>query len=143
MRRLHGNLAYLAAMADRRGSVNVPPCPAYLMPPPLNLTIAMKGQNPVSEAHEKQPDPNVDREERDKIIRNLYAKLQALFPGIDPKKEPTYTVPGAGSGSLGQGGLGQNAQRPAGGASRSTQASPAMGHQKAPQMAAQPQAITS
>lgn len=37
-------------------------------------------------------DGGADREERNKILKDLYEKLQRLFPGIDPTKEPTYQL---------------------------------------------------
>jgi len=88
MRRLHTNLAYLAALADRK-AVQAPPYPAYLMPPPLNLSLKLRvPQNTPDEVIERPPDPNADREERDQALRDLYKRLQALFPGVDPRKEP-------------------------------------------------------
>ncbi|KAK3390218.1 hypothetical protein B0H63DRAFT_108655 [Podospora didyma] len=89
MRRLQTNLAYLAALADRKPSVQVPACPAYLMPPPLNLNLKLRIPPSTSDdPNEKPLDPSSDREERDKVMKDLYKKLQALFPGIDPRKEP-------------------------------------------------------
>lgn len=84
MRRIQVNLTYLAALADRK-SVHPPAPPAVLMPPPLNLGLKLRVSS--DESPEKMPDPNADREERDRLMKHLYAKLQALFPGVDPKKE--------------------------------------------------------
>lgn len=78
------NLTYLAALADRK-SVHPPAPPAVLMPPPLNLGLKLRVSS--DESPEKMPDPNADREERDRLMKHLYSKLQALFPGVDPKKE--------------------------------------------------------
>lgn len=93
MRRLHTNLAYMAALADRK-SLQAPPYPAYLMPPPLNLKLKLKvPQSIADDSSEKPPDPNLDREERDQLLKDLYKKLQALFPGVDPRKEPPPQMP--------------------------------------------------
>ena len=75
MRRIQVNLAYLAAMADRK-NVNTPAPPTVLTPPPLNLGLKLRVSS--DEAPEKMPDPNADREERDRLMKHLYAKLQAL-----------------------------------------------------------------
>lgn len=91
MRRLQANLAYLAALADRKPSVTVPPCPAYLSPPPLNMTLRVR-HHPV-EGEGKVADPVADRELRFKELKELYAKLQSLYPNVDPKKEPTFQQP--------------------------------------------------
>jgi hypothetical protein len=88
MRRLQANLAYLAALADRKPSVPVPPCPAYLSSPPLNLSLRIRNQ--AGAEGENKSDPMAEREERDRAFKEMYTKLQALFPGIDPKKEPTF-----------------------------------------------------
>ncbi|KAK0627502.1 hypothetical protein B0T14DRAFT_563305 [Immersiella caudata] len=88
IRRLHTNLAYMAALADKK-SVQAPPCPAYLMPPPLNLKLKLRvPQSAPDGATEAPPDPNSDRGERVQLLNDLYKKLQALFPGVDPRKEP-------------------------------------------------------
>jgi hypothetical protein len=84
MRRIQVNLTYLAALADRK-SVHPPAPPAVLMPPPLNMGLKLRVSS--DESPEKMPDPNADREERDRLMKHLYSKLQALFPGVDPKKE--------------------------------------------------------
>lgn len=91
MRRLQANLAYLAALADRK-TVQVPPAPAYLMPPPLNLSLKLRAPKSASDG-EVRKDPIADREERDKTLKDMYARLQAMFPGVDPKKEPTNQGP--------------------------------------------------
>ncbi|KAK0701809.1 hypothetical protein B0T26DRAFT_659725 [Lasiosphaeria miniovina] len=94
MRRLQANLTYLAALADRKPSVQVPPCPAYLMPPPLNLNIRLRvPQSTPDDSTEPSINPSVDRPDRDKLMKDLYRKLQALFPGIDPRKEPAAQMP--------------------------------------------------
>lgn len=96
MKRLQANLTYMAAVADRKPEVKVPPCPAFLSPPPLNLTLRLRAQ-PIGIEGPDQAlfDPLVDREHRDKSIKELYQRLQAAFPNIDPKKEPTYRASGA------------------------------------------------
>jgi len=90
MRRLQANLAYLASLADRKPSVQLPPCPAYLSPPPMNLSLKLKTQPGAETA-----DPAAERADRDRGLKNLYARLQALFPGIDPRKEPAFQAPNA------------------------------------------------
>jgi len=96
MRRIQVNLTYLAALADRK-SVHPPAPPAVLMPPPLNLSLKLRVSS--DESPEKMPDPNADREERDRLMKHLYSKLQALFPGVDPKKEapPAMSNPRPGN----------------------------------------------
>lgn len=94
MRRLQGNLTYLAALADRKGG-QLPPCPAHLMAPALSQNIKMRSQPPAQpDSNEKQLEPNADREERNKFIREMYKRLQGLFPGIDPNREPAFQMRG-------------------------------------------------
>ncbi|KAF4984864.1 hypothetical protein FZEAL_17 [Fusarium zealandicum] len=88
MRRLQANLSYMAALADRKPEVKVPPCPAYLSAPPLNLAVKLRAPALGADGSENKIDPVADREERDKSIKDLYSRLQAAFPGCDPKKEP-------------------------------------------------------
>ncbi|GKU14543.1 unnamed protein product [Fusarium langsethiae] len=91
MRRLQANLSYMAALADRKPEVKVPPCPAYLNAPPLNLSAKLRAPaigGP--EGTENNIDPVADREERNNSIKDLYSRLQAAFPGFDPKKEPVF-----------------------------------------------------
>ncbi|KAF4989295.1 hypothetical protein FGRMN_9219 [Fusarium graminum] len=93
MRRLQGNLSYMAALADRKPEVKVPPCPTYLSAPPLHLSAKLRA--PAlggSEGSESNIDPVADREERNSSIKDLYSRLQAAFPGFDPTKEPAYRV---------------------------------------------------
>ncbi|KAK0714873.1 hypothetical protein B0H67DRAFT_226551 [Lasiosphaeris hirsuta] len=142
MRRLQANLTYMAALADRK-SQQAPPCPAYLMPPPLNLSIRLRvPQSMPDESSEKPPDPNADRGDRDKLLKDLYRRLQALFPGIDPRKEPATQVPNQRAGAPGQhhpsqgvmkAQPNQNGQMMGG--QGSNHGSPAPGPQKTPQMA--------
>lgn len=139
MRRLQGNLSYLAALADRKGA-QLPPCPAHLMAPSLNQSIKMRSQpSTQSDSSEKQLDPNADREERENFLKEMYQKLQALFPGIDPRREPAFQTRG-GQGQPPN----QSGPRPAG-AQASNQGSPApaaaqalRAAQAAAQAAAQP-----
>lgn len=93
MRRLQGNLSFLAALADRKGNVHVPPHPAYLAPPPWNLSIKLRKPATAPPQSDAKLDPIADREERVKYISELYLKLQALFPGVDPKTEPPLQAP--------------------------------------------------
>lgn len=102
MRRLQANLSYLAALADRKPEVKAPPCPAYLSAPPLNLSIKLRTQPMSVEGSDVKIDPNTDREERANSIKDLYQRLQAVFPGFDPKKEPVYRVNAQQGGLPGQ-----------------------------------------
>lgn len=83
-----------------------------------------KPSDPDPEQEEKDSLLTADREERDKFIRELYKKLQAQFPGIDPRREPAYPMPNPGQQQL------HNGQRPGGpnggpnGNPSSTQGSP-------------------
>lgn len=86
-------------------------------------------------------DGGADRGERDKIIKDLYQKLHALFPGLDPTKEPVYT-PVSKPGGMNPGMDALNAQRMAsmGAQMQGTSApSPISSvHQTTPQMATVP-----
>ena len=107
MRRLQANLTYLAAIADRshKPSSQIPPHPAIISAPQLSpLRSKIKSpksspkQNPniksESTASPKTSNGLIDAggseepEDRGLTIKTLYTKLQALFPGVDPKKEP-------------------------------------------------------
>jgi hypothetical protein len=136
MRRLQANLSYMWAVAERKVKP-VPSSPGYLTAPPfhLQLKIRLPPNNP--DDHIDQPaDPMADRAERDQVVKNLYKKLQALYPGIDPRKEPVAQPAGARPGAAGNptsaGGMkppGQNGQAPnplgGGGAQGSNHNSPA------------------
>jgi len=107
LRRLNANLQFLAGLADRKNKL--PPCPAILSSPPLNLTLEIRAQpdGPDESADQQKIEPAADRHERDKQLKELYKKLQMLFPGIDPKKEPAY-------GNIGQQQQHLQQQRPMG-----------------------------
>lgn len=101
MRRLGANFSYMAPLADRKPVQQA--CPALLTPPPLNLNIKLRVlQSTPGDSTEAMPDPNLDRVERDRILKDLYKKLQALYPGIDPRKEIASQMPNARPGQLGQ-----------------------------------------
>ncbi|KPM39782.1 hypothetical protein AK830_g6757 [Neonectria ditissima] len=102
MRRLQANLSYMAALADRKPEVKAPPCPAYLSAPPLNLSLKLRPIAAGADGAENNIDPVADRDERDRSIKDLYSRLQAVFPGFDPKKEPLYRMPAQTGGSQGQ-----------------------------------------
>jgi hypothetical protein len=111
MRRLQSNLAYLAAIADRshKPSSQVPSHPTIISAPPLP-TIIPKHTKPTNLSDQNTKDVDSaslkvegdgghtngvvkyeegeSPEERAQTLRTLYARLQALFPGVDPKKEP-------------------------------------------------------
>ncbi|KAK8118948.1 glutamine repeat protein-1 [Apiospora kogelbergensis] len=124
MRRLQTNLSYLAALADKKGALQAPPCPMYLKPPPLHTKVKLRPmQNP--DGAEAKPEAS-DRDETAKYMTDLYTKLQGLYPDIDPSKEPTYQVPANRS----------NNTKP--GVQTPSQASPVPGNKKTPTMTAAP-----
>jgi hypothetical protein len=114
IRRLQGNLAYLAAIADgsHKPSSQIPAHPQVRSAPPLtsrSKTISSpkassKASWPssASDAGKTEPDQSgkedkkegssigelddIDQPER---LKDLRKRLQALFPGVDPKKEQT------------------------------------------------------
>jgi hypothetical protein len=117
MRRLQANLAYLAAIADRshKPSSQIPPHPAIISAPPLsplppkslmkqspkaspnqNVNIKVESTSSSETANGATNGTPVDldaggseeTEDRVETIKALYTRLQALFPGVDPKKEP-------------------------------------------------------
>jgi hypothetical protein len=128
MRRLQTNLSYLAALADKKGALQAPPCPMYLKPPPLHTKVKLRPmpmQNPDGADGKTEAKPEAsDREETAKYMTDLYTKLQGLYPDIDSSKEPTYQVPANRS----------NTTKP--GAQTPSQASPVPGNKKTPTMAA-------
>ncbi|KAI1341572.1 hypothetical protein F5Y15DRAFT_360889 [Xylariaceae sp. FL0016] len=123
MRRISTNLSYLAALADRKGNAPMQQCPAYLRPPPLNTNIKLRHQGP--DGAEIQSETS-DRAETAKYIGELYKKLQGLYPGIDPTKEPAFP------GTTGRAG-GQTAKP---GSQTPGQASPVPGKQTTPTLSA-------
>ena len=138
MRRLQANLTYLAALADRKTHVSAPACPAYLTPPLLTLSIKMRAAAPAPGEAAESSDPTADRLERDKVIKELYRRLQTLFPGIDPKKEPASQMGGprpAGQPPGPGGGKGSNGQMSAGPSSAHGSPAPGPSMNKTPQMA--------
>lgn len=123
MRRLQGNLSYMAALADRKPDVKVPPCPPYLSAPPLSMALKLRAM-PIGAENSSVPvDPVTDREERNKSIQDLYRRLQAVFPEHDPKNEPAYRTSASG-------------QKPGNPMVASQQASPAA--QRTPQLSNMP-----
>lgn len=143
------NLSCLAALADRKSKE--PPNP-LVTPPILNLNLKVRAAP--TQANEKPPpDPATDRADRARVLKELYQKLQVLFPHIDPNEElanpmgvPNPNRPGmkgpngqpAGPGGQGQvaGGQGSNHGSPAPGAQ--LHRTPQMGNTPAPPMV-QPQ----
>ncbi|AEO60665.1 hypothetical protein MYCTH_74772 [Thermothelomyces thermophilus ATCC 42464] len=94
MRRLQANLTYMFALADRKGKAQLPPSPAYLTPPPLNLQLKLRvPPSTPGDPIERPADPVADRAERDQLLKSLYKKLHTLYPGIDPNKEPPAQPP--------------------------------------------------
>ncbi|KAI6093519.1 hypothetical protein F4821DRAFT_252523 [Hypoxylon rubiginosum] len=122
MRRLQTNLAYLAALADKKGNVTAAPYP-YLKAPPLNTTVKLKMQGP--DGSESQDAP--DREDTVKYIQELYKKLQNLYPGVDPNKEP-MPAPSARQGAQPMNAPKHNPHAPG-------HPSPVSGKQRTPKMA--------
>ena len=59
--------------------------PGYLTAPPLNLELKVRIMDMTYDM-----DPMADREDRDKVLKELYGRLQTLYPGVDPKKEPQF-----------------------------------------------------
>ena len=90
MRRLQCNLAYLAATADRshKPSSQIPAHPAIMSapPPPPKPSTSSPVSPPTPKNEPKQTE--AEAEERAGVIGDLYRRLQALFPGVDPKTEP-------------------------------------------------------
>jgi hypothetical protein len=108
MRRLQANLAYMATLADRKPDTKPSPCPAFLTAPNLTLSVKLRAQPIVPEGGDYKIDSVTDREERDIAIKELYARLQACFPGIDPTKEPAFRPTGmAGQKAPGNPGFAQ------------------------------------
>lgn len=96
MRRLQANLAYLAAIADRshKPSSQIPTHPAIMAAPPLmpKPQSTSAASTPASEPKKdelEEKDVSEDREARVETLKVQYKKLQDLFPGVDPKKDPT------------------------------------------------------
>ncbi|KAI0996273.1 hypothetical protein K3495_g11907 [Podosphaera aphanis] len=87
MRRLQSNLAYLAARTDRNKPLNQLPTHPQFMSPPTpssNLTQLNSIVNTSPNSSRNKDEGEVDRIE---VIREYYRKLQALYPGVDPRKE--------------------------------------------------------
>ena len=145
MRRLQANLTYMFALAERNKGKPVPPSPAYLSSPPLNLQLKLRLPPPTAGEEpplERPADPIADRVERDAVLKGLYKRLQSLYPGVDPRKEPAPsravgTGAGVGTGNLkgpnGQaaGSVGSNHSSPAPNQGQG-QGTPLMGNASAP-----------
>lgn len=107
MRRIQYNLSYLAAIADRshKPSSQTPPHPAIISAPQLEsikrIKAAKKGEakkeeNGTVKSEEDKKDENEEEEEEDgpEELKKMYAQLQTLFPGVDPRKEPPVPTHG-------------------------------------------------
>ncbi|SPQ25236.1 da50d51f-ff8f-459f-8231-5fd03a86e7c7 [Thermothielavioides terrestris] len=93
---------------------NHPPSPAYLTPPPLNLQLTLRLPPSMPDDPIEQPaDPVADRAERDQLLKSLYKKLQSLYPGVDPKKEPPVQPAGARPGTANSGAAAAGMKMPA------------------------------
>ncbi|OBT84268.1 hypothetical protein VE02_06965 [Pseudogymnoascus sp. 03VT05] len=93
MRRIQYNLAYLAAIADRshKPSSQIPPHPAVISAPSLTPLPKPAASSPTSpNGAVKSTDGAADAEDEDRAetLKKQYKRLQELFPGVDPKKEP-------------------------------------------------------
>ncbi|KAJ5054881.1 uncharacterized protein L3040_001143 [Drepanopeziza brunnea f. sp. 'multigermtubi'] len=93
MRRLQSNLAYLAAIADRshKPSSQIPAHPTIMTAPALSLKSPPRATSSSPKADTKKDEPGEKPEDegnRGERLREQYRQLQALFPGVDPKKEP-------------------------------------------------------
>lgn len=107
MRRLQGNLAYLAAIADRshKPSSQIPPHPAVMSAPPLtprtkkdsisSPPTETKIENATEDRKPEEGESPEDRENRIETLKDQYKRLQALFPGVDPKKDVQTQSAGA------------------------------------------------
>ncbi|CAJ2502145.1 Uu.00g049980.m01.CDS01 [Anthostomella pinea] len=120
MRRLQSNLAYLAALADKKGGAAAPN-PAYLRAPTLNTSVKLRQMPGADENEVKAEAPT--REETAKYMAELYSKLQGLYPGVDPSKEPVFPATAGRPGAAKPG-----TQTPG-------QSSPVPGKQKTPKLA--------
>lgn len=101
MRRIQYNLSYLAAIADRshKPSSQTPPHPAIISAPQLESIKRMKAakkeeakkeDSGTIKSEEEKKGENEEEEEEDgpEELKKMYAQLQTLFPGVDPRKEP-------------------------------------------------------
>jgi hypothetical protein len=97
MRRLQVNLAYLATIADRshKPASQIPSHPAIMNAPNLssrvqNAASASSPDTKVEGSEEKtveKAETPEESDERVKRLNDLYKRLQALFPGVDSKKD--------------------------------------------------------
>lgn len=125
MRRLQGNLAYLAQLADKKTSSQAAAAhPSYMKPPPLSSKVKIRPAPPPEGTEGKMVEP-ASREETTRYFTELYTKLQNLYPGVDYNKEPALPPPGVRIGPQGQ-----NAQKAV--ASASNLPSPVAGKQPTP-----------
>lgn len=116
----------------------------YLSPPPFNLKLKYRFPTPVPGVDGDKIDGGEGREEREKHLKEEYQKLSALFPGIDPTKEPTFRpmvrpnpgMAGQNSQQMGQMGHMGGSQGPMQGHSAPSPVSSS--HQTTPHMATMP-----
>lgn len=99
----------MAQLTTNKTDVPRQPAPMYLSPPPFNLKLKYRPVAPPG-ADGEEVDGGEGREEREKYLKEQYQKLQALFPGIDPTREPTFR-PMARQSQPNAGTTGQNAQQ--------------------------------
>ncbi|KAG9231627.1 hypothetical protein BJ875DRAFT_111826 [Amylocarpus encephaloides] len=97
MRRLQSNLAYLAAIADRshKPSSQIPPHPAIMFAPSVTQKSTSSAPSSSPKAEEGEEGEKAERAHQDRIelLKDCYKQLQALFPGVDPHKEPPMPQP--------------------------------------------------
>jgi hypothetical protein len=117
MKRLQSNLAYLAAIADRshKPSSQIPAHPAIMLAPSIKprTTNSVSSSSPKTEdradgMEDKKPDTS--DAERIETLKDYYKQLQALFPGVDPNKEPVLPQPNAAARTQAQQMAAQQAQ---------------------------------
>lgn len=133
MRRLQGNLAYLAHLADNKKAASgqaAPAHPSYMKPPPLSPKVRIRAAPPTEGAEGKAVEPG-NRDDTIRYFNDLYTKLQHLYPGVDYNKEPALPPPGARPGPQGP-----NAHKQMPSQSNISVASPVPGKQATPKMAA-------
>jgi hypothetical protein len=94
MRRLQANLAYLAAIADRthKPSSQIPAHPAIISAPVFSARTPKSDSSPSTDikgenASEETKNAEEVSEDRVELLKDQYKRLQALFPGVDPKKD--------------------------------------------------------
>lgn len=133
MKRIQSNLSYLASLADRKVTVSAVKGPGFLMAPALSLNYKLRPppSSVPDAASMSDADINSDREDRLRYIKELYAKLQSFYPGVDYTKEPAF-APQSGGAHGTPVGAGQPSSNPAALAAFNNRAMPQGAHQASP-----------